>query len=91
MVKKKYYKRWFEKDSILNYKDKKFSDFFLSEKYLLKKIQKNNIRSILDIGCASGRYRSDKKFFQKLNLVESILSISKLIKQKIILIVNFIV
>ena len=65
MVKKKYYKRWFEKDSILNYKDKKFSDFFLSEKYLLKKIQKNNIRSILDIGCASGRYIEVTKKFSK--------------------------
>ncbi len=66
MVKKNYYKRWFEKDSILNYKDKKFSNFFLSEKYLLKKIKKKNIRSILDIGCASGRYfEVTKKFFPK--------------------------
>ncbi len=66
MVKKKYYKRWFEKDSILNYKNKKFSNFFLSEKYLLKKIKNKSIRSILDIGCASGRYfEVTKKFFPK--------------------------
>tara|TARA_Y100000817_G_scaffold314955_1_gene316416 strand:+ start:3446 stop:4144 length:699 start_codon:yes stop_codon:yes gene_type:complete len=66
MVKKKYYKRWFEKDSISNYKDKKFSNFFLSEKYLLKIIKKKNIRSILDIGCASGRfYEVTKRFFPK--------------------------
>ena len=75
MVKKKYYKRWFEKDSILNYKDKKFSDFFLSEKYLLKKL-KNNIRSILDIGVHLVDTSKDKNFFQKLNLVELILSIT---------------
>ena len=66
MKKKKYYKRWFEKDSISNYTNKKFKNFFLSEKYLLKKIKSNKINSILDVGCASGRFfEVTKKFFPK--------------------------
>ena len=50
-----HYQRWFE-DSIVNRFSKKSPpDFFMSEKYFVEKII-GTIASVLDIGCASGKY-----------------------------------
>lgn len=46
---------WSLDQSIFQFKNKKLNDFFYSEKYLLN-IIKNNFNSVLDIGCASGKF-----------------------------------
>ena len=46
---------WSLDQSIIQFKNKSLNDFFYSEKYLLNLI-KNNFESVLDIGCASGKF-----------------------------------
>lgn len=48
-------KYWNNKDSILEFKNKKKVNFFKSEKFFLNKI-KSDLNTILDVGCASGRF-----------------------------------
>jgi len=73
---------WNNKDSILEFKNKKITNFFKSEKYFLKKIR-SDLNSILDIGCASGRfielleeYRSDFNYLG-IDIIEKQILIAK--------------
>lgn len=51
----RHYLRWSDRDIIEKFMKKGEKQFFDSEKRLLSLI-KNDIRTVLDIGCASGRY-----------------------------------
>lgn len=50
-----YYRRWSEENCVRIFADKKIGDFFQSEKKFLQSILWNT-SSVLDVGCASGRY-----------------------------------
>lgn len=50
-----YYKRWNEEECVRSFAEKGIGDFFQSETKLLPSIL-GNISSVLDVGCASGRY-----------------------------------
>jgi SAM-dependent methyltransferase len=50
-----YYKRWSDADAVQIFAEKKVGDFFQSEQHLLQSILPD-VRSVLDVGCASGRY-----------------------------------
>ena len=50
-----HYQRWFEEDCVGKFAGKDFDDFFRSEKELFAGVARD-VRSVLDIGCASGRF-----------------------------------
>jgi SAM-dependent methyltransferase len=50
-----YYVRWSEADCVRSFSEKRAQDFFESERQLLHPII-HEITSVLDVGCASGRY-----------------------------------
>lgn len=50
-----HYDRWDEPDCIRRFSEKRAGDFFKSETRLLSRIMPD-VRSVLDIGCASGRF-----------------------------------
>lgn len=64
-----YHERWDDADCVSKFSEKKQTDFFKSEIYFIEKIVKD-IDTVLDIGCASGRfiellrcYRDNFEFF----------------------------
>lgn len=52
---KKIYKNWHQPDSIQRFASKEAGDFFRSETYFMEQIG-SEINSVLDVGCASGRF-----------------------------------
>ncbi len=50
-----FYERWSEADCVRSFGEKRAQDFFESERQLLSLII-HEITSVLDVGCASGRY-----------------------------------
>ena len=50
-----HYRRWSDADAVRTFAEKKVTDFFQSEQNLLESVLPD-VRSVLDVGCASGRY-----------------------------------
>ena len=59
-----YHRRWDDDDCVKKFSEKKQADFFKSEIYFIEKIAQN-LQSILDIGCASGRFIELLRYYIK--------------------------
>lgn len=55
MVKEEYYRRWSDPSSVEKFAAKTADDFFASETHFFKEIV-GNVNSVLDVGCAAGRF-----------------------------------